>query len=322
MNESNEYALWESLLAAKVAGQDPPPIDPNEPAVGFYRSRRKGQPYVSVAIWRDGGLCCQIDGKDVSAQSCIDSWPFTSKNPISWEQFHFYQENGRWEDSDETVHAQMTERGIGDNNPPDELTLMKEQIDSASAGVKAYAEITDDVTQAKAQSLRSRLLELSKQADKCKDAEADPPYKIYKAALARWKPLIDGAKAGADAIRAAMAKFETAKANKIREEQAEAARIAREAAAAAEKAGKPVTIVHVPPPPLAPQPIKGGYGRAASARPIKVVKRITDIDAALKFFRDTPEIREAVMTVAKSYTKHYPETELPGIETAMEMDVR
>ncbi len=326
MTDTNEYAIWESLLAAKASGQTPPPIDPNTPAVGFYRTRRKGQPYVPVAIWMDGGdVCCQIDGEDVSGQELIKSWPWISKNPVSYVQYEFHKNNGRWEDSDETVHEQMADNPkavIGDNEPPDELALMKEQIDSASAGVKAYAEITDDVTQAKAQSLRSRLLELSGEADTKRETEKKPHWDAGKAVDKKWKPLVDAAKAAADTIRAAMAKWETAKATKLREEQAEIARKAREAAAEAAKAGKPPPPPPPAPPPAAPQPIRGGYGRAASTRPVKVFKKITDLDAALKFFHNCPEIAEAVTAIAKSYCKNYPETELPGIETAMEMDVR
>jgi hypothetical protein len=323
MTESNEYALWESLLAAKVAGQIPPPINPNEPACGFYRSRRKGGPYLPVAIWIDGDLCCQIDGEDVPAQKVIDSWPFISRNPVSWEAYEFYKQNGRWEDADETVHEQMTERGIGDNNPPDELALMKGEIEAASAGIAAYKEITDDQQQARAQSLRSRLLELSTGADKKREAEKKPHWDAGKAVDAKWQPLVAAAKAAADTIRAAMAKFETAKAQKARAEQEEIARKAREAAAEAAKAGKPAPPPPpAPTPPVAPQPIRGGYGRAASTRPVKVFKKITDLDAALKFFHNCPEIAEAVTAVAKSYCKNYPETELPGIETAMEMSIK
>ena len=326
MTDTNEYALWEALLAAKASGQTPPPIDPNTPAVGFYRTRRKGQPYVPVAIWLDGGLCCQIDGQDVSAQELIKAWPWISKNPVTWNQYEFYKNNGRWEDADETVHEQMADNPkavIGDNEPPDELTLMKEQIDSVSAGVKAYETIVDDAQQARAQSLRSRLLELSTGADRKREAEKKPFLEGGKEVDKKWKPLVDAAKSAADSIRAAMSAWETAKAKKLREEQAEIAKKAREAAAEAAKAGKPAPPPPPPPPPpAAPQPIRGGYGRAASAKPVKVFKKITDLDAALKFFHNCPEIAEAVTTIAKSYCKNYPETELPGIETAMEMDVR
>ncbi len=322
MTGTNDYSMWEALLAAKVSGVDPPPIDPNEPAVGFYRSRRKGQPYVPVAIWMDGGeLCCQMNGEDIAAQKVIDSWPFISKNPVSHPQYEFYMANGRWEDADEVVHSQMADNPkavIGDNEPPDELTLMKEQIDSASAGVSAYAEIADDVTQAKAQSLRSRLLELSTGADK-----KQPHLEGGKAVDKKWKPLVDAAKAAADTIRAAMAKWETKKSDKIRQEQAEAAKVAREAAAAAEKAGKPLTVVHVPPPPVAPpQPIRGGYGRAASARPVKVVKAIVDQDALYAYFKGYPEVVDCLLALAKKQVKMYPDSPPPGVEVKEEMDVR
>ena len=177
-------------------------------------------------------------------------------------------------------------------------------------------------TAAKGQSLRSRLLELSAEADKQKDAEADPPYRIYKAALARWKPLIDSAKSGADIIRVELKRFETKRADDARKAQEEIAQKARAIAAEAAKIGQPAPPPPLPVVPVAPLAIRGAYGRAASVKPVKVVKKITDIDACFKFLRDCPEILECLTKIAKSYAKHYPETDIPGVETAMEMDVK
>ena len=201
MTDTNEYAIWEALLAAKVAGQTPPPIDPNTPAVGFYRTRRKGQPYVPA--WPSGWMMWwfvlpSCRSEDISKAETVKSWPWISKNPVSYVQYEFYKNNGRWEDADETVHEQMAENPkavIGDNEPPDELALMKEQIDSASAGVKAYAEITDDVTQAKAAiaAVAASGVERGGRHQK-RDREKAPLGCREKAVDIKWKPLVDAAK--------------------------------------------------------------------------------------------------------------------------------
>jgi inorganic pyrophosphatase len=200
---------------------------------------------------------------------------------------------------------------------------MKEQIDSAAAGIKVYEKIEDDTTQAKAQSLRSRLLELSGEADKKREAEKKPFLEGGKSVDKKWKPLVDAAKNAADAIRAAMSSWETTKANKAKAERDEAEKKARAASAEAEKAGKPVAIVHVPPPPPAPLNVKGAYGRAAAVKPVKFVSKVTDLDALFVYFKAYGEVEECLLDLARKYVKRYPEsTPPPGVEVVDKMDVR
>jgi hypothetical protein len=277
-----------------------------------------------VAYWREGGILhCLWNGYPVNEQQAIERWPFVSMSPISHEEYQRVIEGGHWSDIDPVVSSQQkSPHGIGGNNPPDGLELLKDQIDSAVAGASAYKEISDDTTQAQAQSLRARLLELFNEADKRREEEKKPHWDAGKAVDAKWKPVIEAAKTTADAIKKAMSGWETKKANALREAQAEVARKAQKEALEAVKNNKPPPPPPPPPPPVEKTKIKGAYGKTASAKPVRVVKKITDQDALYQYFKGYPEVAEALMALSKKYLKVHQDASIPGVEIADEMEIR
>jgi hypothetical protein len=289
---SNDLTWWRNALAGNVAA-----IDVNTPCRGWYRARRKGQPYRPVAYWWEGDaqeqLVCLYDGELIDEHIARERWPFVSKNPVPYEVYRLVaEEGGEWPDIDSVAAEQL--RGKGDNNPPsDPAELLKEQIESASAGADAYATIADDATAAKAQTLRSRLLELSGEADTQREKLKAPHWEAAKAVDAKWQPLVKNAKAVADKIRAALSEWETAKMRKAAAEQAKAQAEAQKAI----DAGKPVPP---PPPPVAPSgPIKGAAGRAASVKKRRVVTSISNLDAVFMCVKNRPEVAALFMKIAQ-----------------------
>jgi hypothetical protein len=296
----DQFAGWKALLAGcKVE------FSADEPLSGYYRTRRyKDGPLVPVAIWHDqDGLNVICDGKVVELDKV---WPWAARNPIPYETWQKYQDTGKWTDIDDTVHEQA-ENGrasIGGNNPPtDPVVIIKEQIDAAKAGATAYAIIKDDETAAKAQTLRSRLLELSGEADEKRKAEKEPHKVAADNVDAKWMPMVKLAKGCADGIRAALEAWESDKLAKRREEEHKAHAAAAEQLAAAAKAeaeGRPAPRpVEVPlPPPLAPR-IKGAAGRAASVKTKTVVKAIADMPALFNYMRLRAEVSNLLMELAQ-----------------------
>ena len=99
-----------------------------------------------------------------------------------------------------------------DNRPSFSVAdVLRDQIDAAKAGVGTYAKISDDETAGKAQSLRSRLNELSGEADKKREALKRPHLEAGKAIDKEWQPLVKSAKEAADGIRSALSAYETDK---------------------------------------------------------------------------------------------------------------
>ncbi len=232
----------------------------------------------------------------------LEAWAYAY--PITHGTYIAVTERGEgWPDVDDTVAAQIGRRR-GHNMPPpeDELTLLREQIEAAEAGAKQYATITDDVTAQRAQSLRARLLELGRTAEKRREAEKRPHFEAGKAVDIRWRPLFEAATAAANAIRKAISGWETAKLASERE----VARIAAEAAAA--EAARKLAAEYAPadlnrwaatPPPPSASVVKGGYGRAASVKLVKVVTGVTDHVALYTFLAPAPELRELMLKLAQ-----------------------
>lgn len=259
-----------------MAGERPP-IHEDSPQIGYYRTKGgKGRVPEPVAIYEDGDQLIALRGNAVVDAGEI--WTWVCQRPISYETYQAVAERGEpWPDMDATVAAQ-----IGDNNPPtDEAELLREQIAAAKAGVSEYAKISDDETAAKAQSLRSRLLELKGQAEKAHKAEKDPHLKAGREVDAKWLPVAKDAAGAADAVRTAITAWENQKLKIERERQAAMAK----------------TNTPAPAPEPAP-PIKGAYGRAAGVRVVKVAT-VVDQDALYVLLRDNGEVKALFAKLAQ-----------------------
>lgn len=282
----SEYNYWNNALKGEFG-----PIHDSDPRPGFYRKRTgRAAGYIPVAIWDDFGMIVAIaDGERVDANSI---WTYVADKPITEAQYRARVETGKWWDEDDAVTA-----SIGHNNAPtDPAEILSEQITAALAGVDAYTEVKDDDTAAKAQSLRSRLLELSRESDKIREAKKAPHLEAGKSIDALFQPLIKASKAGADTIAKALSAHETAKAR-------EAARLEVIAAEAHRKAQGLVWVTvepePAPPPPIpAPAPIKGSYGRGASVKVVKVAT-VVDQGAAYDYLKSQPELSALILKLAQ-----------------------
>jgi len=319
-----DYTYWQNALRGEFGA-----VSDGYPEPGFYRKRTgKAAGYVPVAIWEDGGkIVALVDSKEADAN---EVWTYCCPHPITEAQYHARIETGRWHDEDDAVTSSLAHRTDTNNPPTDEADILRGQIEAASAGVTEYAQINDDPTAAKAQSLRSRLLELSGQADKLREKQKKPHLEAGKEIDAKFQPLVKGAKAAADAIRDALGAHETRKAReaeRIRREQEEARiKAEREAVktrAEAELAGKPVAAPEPAPMPPAPAPepvtaIRGSYGRAASVKVVKVAT-VKDQDAAYTFLKSHKELIELIATLSqRAVNAGYA---VPGVEVTEERKV-
>lgn len=317
---TDQFAWWRAALNGKRGD-----IQEGDPQPGYYRNRRKGQQAMAVAYWRDtndGALRCKINDTDVDEMRALDTWPFASKEPVSYESYKAKRETGNWPDMDETI--QPARGKIGDNNPPDEseADAIKRQIEAAAAGASQYLKIENATAKAKAQSLRSRLLELAGQAKKTHKKIKDPLWEQVKEIDNTYLPLAKMAEAEALKIREAMDFFDTAEFRKSQEieriAQLERDRISREAADAARKAeeeGKPIPL---PPPmpetpaPYQPTTTKGAYGRAASNKIVQVVTEVTDWEKLFGFLKTHAELKELMLKLAqRAVDKNF---DVPGVK--------
>lgn len=301
---ADDYAFWRAALANPAAIGETIPVHDGDAQPGFYRKRHGNKtPWKPVAIWRHNGeIVAFVNGETADPAKV---WSFACRNPITEAAYHDALAGKPWADQD-TVVAEQIAPGAGHNSAGmDEAAMLAEQIDAAKKGGAAYVKIVDDETAAKAQSLRSRLLELKGQAEKAHKKEKEPHLEAGRAVDRKWLPLAKDADAAAKTIRDAMDAWETEKLRKQREAERQAqiaADVARIEALRAAEAGKPASAPAPPPPtPVAtmPTPIKGAYGRAASVGVVNVVTGIVDQDKLYSFLRNHPDLIACMLDLAK-----------------------
>lgn len=304
------------------------PIHANEYQLGYYRTRRKDGPWEPVGIYPDDrGVDLGFrGGRPVNDIQELFLW--SCRYPISYEAYVDALEGKPFADEDETVSAQVAKAGHNSAGI-DEAEELKDQIESAKAGIDAYKTIISDEQSAKALSLRNRLNELSSQADKKREALKRPHLEAGKEIDAHWQPLVKGAKEAANTLRSSMEAWETKKLHeqRKREREAEQARIAAEqaAAAAAAKLQGDTAVLEAPAPALAPAPapapIKAAYGKAASVKVSVVVKDVTDYAALAVYMSNHPDCQDLLRKLAQR-ALDAGRTNIPGITTEEKAAVR
>lgn len=315
---SATYDYWRSALAGNTL-----PIHEGEPQLGFYRKRtKKAGPFVPVAIWeQEGRVVALVDGQEADA---AEIWSFVCQYPVTELQYRDRIATGKWHDEDEAVTQSLAHDIQNENADP--ATIMADQIDSALAGAADYQDIRSDEVAAKAQSLRSRLLELSGDADKKREAEKKPHLEAGRSIDAKWQPLVKKAKEAADAIRKALGAHETRK-DQERRAAEEAYRKAEAYEAALAAASQPKTVTPLPQPTPAPAPapepvqtqVRGAYGRAATIKTIKVAT-VNDQDAAYGFLKGHKELVELIARLSqRAVDAGYA---VPGVSVEERKDVR
>lgn len=310
---SDQFQWWREALAGNVGD-----IHESEPRSGYFKMREgKNGPWLPVAIWRggDGNLICRV-GSDT--RDANDVWTWCAKNPVEKSAAKHAFETGTW--PGDVPQA-------GDNSG---MLSLPEEIDDAVTNALAWlarSKIGDKTTADTAANWRQRLLDLSKQADKQREAEKRPHDEAAKAVQAKWKPLVDNAADAANRIRDALTVYMRAEEAKQRAEQ-EAQRkaaeeVARKQREAAEAARREAEANNLPPPadpvdvplPLEMEPVKvqagGQRGRVTGLRTVtKYV--VTDHDAAYAAVKHIPAVREAIEKAAAAMAKAG--ASVPGVE--------
>lgn len=308
---ADNYDWWRKA----IAGENPP-IHENEPQAGYFKVRRKGEPWEPVAIWPVGGELVAIrSGKSVSVS---DIWTWAARHPVAHKVYQDAVDGKGWpEDIDADIAAVKAEQAapgpaeatIGHNSAPEHEVLMGE-IETLDAAFDAWIKerggtITTEEDNAKTVTWQERYAALAKKAKDTHEALKRPIIEAGRTIDANWKRPQERAKAGKDKVGAAALAYRVEKDRLRREAEAKAAeeaRIAREAAAkaAAEAAEKGEEAPPPPPPVQVARPAPTGL-RTVS------VTQITDLRAAVLAILDADpqqvDIFDAVKKVATRMIK-------------------
>ena len=285
------YDYWFSALAKEPDLT----VSQNHPQPGFYRMKQ-GQP---VAIWEDSEGIMIMVGADrmVAPDDYEDIWTRCCSRPVTQEAYDAVIDGGVWPDVDDVIRETLGDN-IRDANDPEAINVL---IDMLKAAAKNYETISDDDTAAKAQTIRTRTLELKGKADKLREAAKKPHLDAGKKVDAMWQPLIKSADAVVSQLRQAMERFETVKlAARRKKEQEEFD--ARMKAAADHGGSVDMSGPDQPEPVIQPKPgIKGGYGRAASVGAKQVVTGISDLTLLFNYLSGVGELTDLMLKLAQRY---------------------
>ena len=286
------YEFWRKAVAGYMVGGPELPVHEDVPHPGFYRKRvKKSGGFEPVAIFEsDGKLIARVGFREGRIKPAEDVWLRCCEHAVPESAYREAVESGKWHDVDDAVTA-----SIGDNLASEPETI-EDQIKTVLAGVWQYEKITSDEQAAKAQSVRSRLNELSGEADKKRVEEKAPHLIAERKVDALWMPIVRSAKAGADKIRAAIAKFETSKIPKV-----------------VYTPSAPATLPNETP---MPTQIRGGYGRAASVKDRRVLQDVVSMDALWARYKTYEPVYALLRKLAQEDLDNG--TEVPGITWTVE----
>lgn len=311
------YAWWRAALAEPDRRKRPPVPDINHPEQGFYRIKRSGKWAPLRIMWENGDVyaCEGTNETWLELQQILEVWSFACDNPISEETYNLVMGGGNWPDIDETVAQQMRPRGVGDNRPPEgERDQILIDIENALAASQRYKEIKDEATVGAALSTKNRLNELANAAEK-KHKDLKAPVLEESRKLDRdWLDPAKLARAGAKIVLAALNAWETKKARaredalqRQKEQQEKQQEAEQRAADRAIAEGTPPAAMEAPaavpwepPPPPPTTQIRGGYGRAASVKPVKRVQWDKPVDwkALFLFYAERQDAQAFIMRLA------------------------
>jgi hypothetical protein len=276
---ADSYDFWRRALNGEPIGSPDLQVHPDRPQCGFYRMKGPGPVWYPVAIFHgDIGIVALVDGRMRDADL---TWLHCCNHPITEAAYNHALETGEWGDVDTAIgegRAALVEQS--------ERGAISGQVELAAQGAAAYALVLDDGTAARAQSLRAKLLELARDADKKREAEKRPHLEAGRAVDGVWQPIIKAAQAASQTIARSLTAYETAKARK----------------AEAERQNEPL-----------PTKIAGGYGRAAPIRVVDQIAKVTDWEALFLHFVGDPGAREYIKGLAARAVRDG--HKVPGVET-------
>jgi hypothetical protein len=279
---------------------------PSDPELGYYRCRGRDKQWEPVGIFLDD------DGQMVAERGLtrrrvdpLDVWTSCLRYPVTYE-FHVKALRGEGYDDEPPPP-------IGDNSgAADPLGNIKLELEGEKETAETFLE-QPIASQADADRIgiwAKRFLDIGKRAETERVTEKEPHLEAGRAVDAKWKPLVDEAKAFADRLRkhvepwllaekrkalaAANAAREEAQRQRREAETAETDEARQQALQAAKQAADEAVNVR-----------NASAGRTGARVSVRVEKRanITDFEACLMALKDHPDLRVLVQQLAQRAVK-------------------
>jgi hypothetical protein len=236
----NDFAWWQAALNGTR-------LDHEGPQCGYYRDKRNN---CAIGITRNEAGAFEVYATKErtyiphSADALKDQFGFWCVEPISYDDFVFHDDNGRWPEDVEPYELDLPEGTPAHEVAKAHIEKVKQLADEwlASIGGKVESEAQDR----KAQKYADRIAHFGKAALERHEELKAPLWKQVKELDNAWLPLDKTAKAYKATILAPVTAYRTARNERIERERREAearlraeqARIAAERQAAIDAAAR------------------------------------------------------------------------------------
>lgn len=196
-----DWTFWRNALAGTFG-----PISDGVPHAGFYRVRRKGGPWEPVAIWQDDS---SPDGwialRGEARVNAIDLWTWVCRNPIAEGAYRQAAAGGGWDDEPPAAPGSVP----GHNAPADPVEAALSELKGEEELAKELLSkpIADQAEADKAGIWARRIADIGGKAEKARVAEKEPHLEAGRAVDAKWKPVVEGAKALSAKLKAHVTPF-------------------------------------------------------------------------------------------------------------------
>lgn len=333
---TDRHAHWR----ANLAGQHPK-IYEDQPQDGWYMRKLKAKgPFVAAAIYlhpETGEQVCRVGNQMRSVKT---EWLWLSKNPCTEESATYFFTHGTWPDGTERPSQPTKVDGIGpepvtavqdaattparDAKPGDNIgstdpfeTMCREataSLDNARDWAKRVGNKVENEDAAKAATDHVNEIAKSVSAwDDWKERVVTPLYRAYKAEQKKHADAIEPLQTAIAHLKKLVGAWQMAERDRLQkleeERQREAERIEAENLAKLKEVEEAPLIA--PPIELETVPEKidtratvKGFGGGRAVRLVTYTEyAIDNFAVALKTVKDEPEIREAMLAVAKRLHK-------------------
>lgn len=324
-----DWRVWINAVPSEAS-----PKRETEVTTGFWRKTSSKGHAAPCATWFTEGVPqAKFGGEDAEVidPDCGEDWyKFASETwpklkACQEEEYHTALNTGFWPDGVPTTKRD----GIGGNEGPaladDERLAKKLELLEAEAtawlkglGWTPAAKDWKPATKADADktvTYQGRFQEIESEAEKLRLAESDPLHKAWKAAIAKWKPVVEGAATLKTQVYNMGQAYLRAENARLREEaRMEAERLAKEAQEATTSVGPDADPEPVKIAPVVAQTVSIGATRRVTEHKLPPQVEVGD-DAAFAIFlaaEADPDLKACLLKVARAKVKANV-AHLPGV---------
>lgn len=279
------YTYWREALEGRFGK-----VVEADPQEGFYKVKSAGDFWLPVAIWSEDTVVWAMFGNDepsAKAELVQSIWMRCAKYPVTEKDYRYAVLSGTWPGL--APASKENADLFGHNNPPEGFDAVAEAIEAQTREAQAWLKDRSINSQEEAdrcETWANQFITLRRQAETEHKTEKAPHLEAGRKVDAKYKPLVERASKMVTALKHAATQYLIAR--EAEKRAAAAQNIARGEPAPARQEVRATT--------------SGNSGRKLALRTHKFAV-VEDWDKAMAFFKDNPQLRGVVQSLADDCAK-------------------